>query len=202
MVQVGSPSPASDPGTTASPTLYDPPDILPAGDVDPIVSQWQKLVSMDQQSPGFLPLLSSLIAGANRSSTIRLQGHDARIVLDALDKVRFSFSMAGERPGSNLCRMIPQVFRDDKLSNEYYRDTLSVMRALAHDSSQVPPRYQVEPEALSVEAGVIAHGASSEVRKGKLGDKIVAVKTLKVDQQTDPRHLRKVCCTQLLFGKD
>jgi len=43
------------------------------------------------------------------------------------------------------------------------------MRALAHDSSQVPPRYQVEPDTLSVDGGVVACGASSVNTKGKVG---------------------------------
>jgi len=69
------------------------------------------------------------------------------------------------------------------------------MRALAQDSGHVPPRYQVEPNALYVEDGVIARGASSEIRKGRLGGKTVAVKTLKIDRQIDPHNVQ-VCPIQ------
>ena len=71
------------------------------------------------------------------------------------------------------------------------------MRLLAHDSSQVPPRYQVESHALSVDSGVIANGASSNIRKGRLGGKMVAVRTLKIDRGMDPRDVQKVCCVHL-----
>ena len=93
--------------------------------------------------------------------------------------------------------IIRQLFRDDKIPNECERDILSMMRLLAHDSSQVPPRYQVEPHALSVEGGVIANGAFSNIRKGKLGGKTVAVKTLKTDQGIDLHDVQKVCCIHL-----
>ena len=66
------------------------------------------------------------------------------------------------------------------------------MRALAHDSNQVPPRYQVDPHSLSVEGTVIANGAFAEVRMGSLGGKTVAVRTLIIDRQTDPYGVRKV----------
>ena len=69
-----------------------------------------------------------------------------------------------------------------------------MMRSLAHDSSQVPPRYQVEPHTLSVEGGVIANGAFSNIREGRLGGKAVAVKTLKTDQGIDFHDVQKVCC--------
>ena len=93
--------------------------------------------------------------------------------------------------------IIRQLFRDDKIPNECERDILSMMRLLAHDSSQVPPRYQVEPHALSVEGGIIANGAFSNIRKGKLGGKTVAVKTLKNDQGIDLHDVQKACCIRL-----
>ena len=73
------------------------------------------------------------------------------------------------------------------------------MRTLAHDSSQVPPRYQVKPHTLSVESGVIRAGASSDIRKGRLGDKTVAVKTLRTVWKIGPHNARKVCVTHYLF---
>lgn len=90
-----------------------------------------------------------------------------------------SFALARELSGSNIYRATRQVFTNGDIPNECKRGTLSVMRALAHDSGQVPPRYQIEPHTLSVEGNTIDGGGSSDVRKGRLGDKIVAVKTLK-----------------------
>ena len=66
----------------ATSTTPEDPPALP-----PIVSEWQRLVSMNSQSPDFLPLLSTLTTGVNRSSTIKLQDENARIVLGALDEV-------------------------------------------------------------------------------------------------------------------
>lgn len=66
------------------------------------------------------------------------------------------------------------------------------MRSLAHEASQVPPRYKVDPHTLSVEDSVIAGGACADVRKGRLGDRTVAVRTLRVDRQTDLHDAQKV----------
>lgn len=66
------------------------------------------------------------------------------------------------------------------------------MRSLAHDSAQIPPRYQVDPRSLSVEGTVIASGGFAQVREGRLGGRTVAVRTLRIDQQTNPYDVRKV----------
>ena len=63
--------------------------------MDPIASQWQRLASMDRQSPDFSSLLSSLITGTNRSSTTKLRGDDAKVTLDALDQVGCSIVRFG-----------------------------------------------------------------------------------------------------------
>ena len=67
------------------------------------------------------------------------------------------------------------------------------MRTLAYNSGQVPPGYQVDQGSLSVDTDVIANGAYADVRIGKLGDKVVAVRTLRIDRQTDLYEARKVC---------
>ena len=63
----------------------DPPEVPPILELIP--SEWQRLVSMDSQFPDFISLLSTLTTGVNRSSTIKLQDENARIVLGALDEV-------------------------------------------------------------------------------------------------------------------
>jgi hypothetical protein len=77
------------PEMVSPPAPNDPPEVLP--DMSPIVSQWQQLASMDRESPDFLPLLSSLTAGVNRSLATMLRGDDARIALGAIDKVSRPF---------------------------------------------------------------------------------------------------------------
>ena len=66
------------------------------------------------------------------------------------------------------------------------------MRSLAYESSQVPSRYQVDPGTLSVEGSVIASGAYADVRKGRLGDRTVAVRTLRISQQINLHDAQKV----------
>ena len=191
---------AYEPGTKSSPTPDEPPETLP--NMDPAASQWQQLALMDRQSPDFLPLLSLLITGTNRSSTIALRGDDAKIALGALDEVSRPLAVVKEWPGGNLCtHAIHQLFRDDKIPNEHERDALSVMRSLAHDSNQVPPRYQVDSHTLTVEDDVIAGGSSSDVRKGRLGDMTVAVKTLRNSWKVDPHDAQKVRVVFICLSK-
>ena len=95
MSRLGPTSPAHDSETVVSPTPDDPPEVLPDTE-DPIVSQWQRLASMDRQSPEFPSLLLSLITGTNRSSTTELRGDDAKIALDSLDQVGCSFAVVKE----------------------------------------------------------------------------------------------------------
>ena len=166
--------------------------------IDPIASEWQRLASMDQQSPGFLSLLSTLTTGGNQSPTTKLRGENARIVLSALDEVGHLFT-AAEWPDNDLYCTIYQVFRDGRIPGKYERDTRSAMRALAHDSCQVPPRYQVKPDALSIEREVLTSGASSDIRRGRLGDMIIAVKTLKSYGKINLNDAQKVCATPKLF---
>ena len=149
---------------------------------------------MDRQSPDFLPLLLSLTRGTDCSSTIKLRGDDAKATLGVLDEVDCSFAVAMEWSDANLCYTILQLFRDGKIPNEYERGTLSVMRALAHDSCQVPPRYLVDPNALTVGGGFIAGGGFAVIRKGTLGNMTVAVRTLKPGLRTGPHNsVQKVC---------
>ena len=72
---------------------------------DPIVSKWQRLASMDRQSPDFLPLLSTLTTGDSRSSTINLQDENARIVLGALDEVSRPLTVV-KQPDGDLHRIL------------------------------------------------------------------------------------------------
>ena len=95
--------PISDSGTTSSTIPDDPPEVPPI--LDPIVSEWQRLASMDGQSPNFLPLLSTLTTGDNQSSTIKLQDENARIVLGALDEVGRPLTVV-KQPDGDLHRVL------------------------------------------------------------------------------------------------
>jgi len=95
--------------TTSPRGLDNPQVVIPS--VDPIASKWQQLASTDQQFPDFLPLLSFLIAGDNRSLTTRLRSNDAKIALGALDEVEFPPIAARERPNNDLRCTIPPDFQ-------------------------------------------------------------------------------------------
>lgn len=81
---------------------------------------------------------------------------------------------------------------DGKVPDDHERDTRGVMRELARNSGQVPSRYQVKPGALSVDGPPIASGSFSDLRRGKLGGKTVAVKTLKPPRGSKPQDVQKV----------
>ncbi|KAF9644426.1 kinase-like protein [Thelephora ganbajun] len=169
--------PFHSPGMISPATPNDPRGALPDTPLSPIVSRWQQLASMDQQSPGFLPLLSSLTAEHNRSSTTKLHGNDARVTLNVMD----------------------EVFGGGKIPAGYERDTLCTMRKLAYNSGQVPHRYQVNRDFLIVEKGVIASGAFADVRKGRLGGKTVAIRTLRIDRQSDNNEPKKLFCKESII---
>ena len=104
-------------------------------------------------------------------------------------------------PDGNLCCTIYQVFRDGRIPSKHERDTRSVMRALAHDACQIPPRYQVKSDAFSVESEVVTSGASSDIRRGRLGDMAIAVKTLKTYGKINPNEVQNVRATfNFFFG--
>jgi len=66
------------------------------------------------------------------------------------------------------------------------------MQTLACSSGQVPPRYEIDRQSFSVEPCVIACGGSSDIREGMLGDKTVAVKTLRIGRSDDLHEAQKV----------
>ena len=165
------------------------PDDSPEDPPDVIVAQWQRLASMDPQSPDFLPLLSSLTTDDDRSPTIKFCGDDARVTLGVIDEVSSAFVVKA----MTYVTPFAQVLKGGKIPGEYAWDTLRTMRTLAYNSGQLPLRYQVDRRSLSVEGGVIASGAFADVREGRLGGKVVAVRTLRTDRQTDHYEAQKVC---------
>ena len=152
------------------------------------VLQWQKLASMDRESPDFLPLLSSLTADEDRALTAKLSGDDARVVLDRMDEVSSVFSM------KILTYVMPatQVLKGGTIPDKYDHDTLLTMQTLACSSGQVPPRYKIDRRSFKVEPCVVACGGSADIREGMLGDKTVAVKTLRIGRSDDLHEAQKV----------
>lgn len=159
--------------------------------VDPVTGGWLLFASMDRQSPDFLPLLSSLVEKTDHPSIAKLQGNDAEVTLGILVEVGHSLAVERELPDNEQRCIICQLLRESKIPIEYERNTRSIMRMLAYNSGQVPLRYRVRPGTLSMEGNVVARGGSSEIRKGRLGDKVVAVKILRAteDNALRVRHI-------------
>ena len=182
-----------------STSLLHGPEIIPPAalnrlpevrsDMSPIVLRWQHLASMDRQSPDFLPSLASLAAERDRSSTTALRGDDARATLSLIDEVSLTLAVKA----ITYVTRSAQVLRDDDIPGKHRSDALCTMRTLAYNSGQIPSHYQADRQSLSVEAHIIASSAFAEVRKGRLGDKTVAVRVLRIDRQTDLNDARKVC---------
>ena len=113
--------------------------------IDPIASEWQRLASMDQQSPGFLSLLSTLTTGGNQSPTTKLRGENARIVLSALDEVGHLFT-AAEWPDN-----VPSIRSSGMVGS---RENMSVTRAarcgrLPTTHAKFPPVIKSSPTLLA-----------------------------------------------------
>jgi hypothetical protein len=127
-------------------------------DASPILPQWRLLASMNQQSPDFRSLLSSLNAEDNRSLTTQLCTADAKATLNIMDQASFRYSVRA------IIHVAPsvQVFRGIGMMWEHGRDTFYTMRKLAYSSGQVPTSYQIDRTSLSAEAVVIARGAFAE----------------------------------------
>lgn len=70
--------------------------------MDPIASKWRGLASMEQDSPDFIPLLSSLITGDDHLPTTKLRDGSAKVALDALDKVDFPLVTSEKGSGGDV----------------------------------------------------------------------------------------------------
>ncbi|KAF9781215.1 kinase-like domain-containing protein [Thelephora terrestris] len=92
-----------------------------------------------------------------------------------------------------------QVFGAGKVLGEHERGTLNTMRKLAYNSGQVPPLYQVNRRSLRREETIIAAGTFAEVRRGRLDNKAVAIRTLRIDQKTNGDKHQKLFCKECII---
>ena len=68
-----------------------------------------------------------------------------------------------------------------------------MLRSLAYNASQVPNRYKIDRSLdFDVDPTAFASGGFSDVRRGKLGDQLVAVKILRMAQDSNVVELQKV----------
>lgn len=95
----------------------------------------------------------------------------------------------------------PQVLDRGRNLGRLSNRTLGVMRGLAYNSCQVPTRYKVDQSLdFKIDPAAFASGGFSDVRKGNLGGQLVAVKVMRMDQNTDLLWLQRVRYTELYFS--
>ena len=68
-----------------------------------------------------------------------------------------------------------------------------VLRKLAGDTCQVPESYLIGRwTRYTVEKEIVASGGFADVREGRLGKRVVAVKTIRTTRETDVNVTHKV----------
>lgn len=69
-----------------------------------------------------------------------------------------------------------------------------MLRQLAGKARQVPKSYLAGGWfKYAVKKDVIANGGVADIREGRLGDQVVAVKTFRTSRETNVDNIHKVC---------
>ena len=85
------------------------------------------------------------------------------------------------------------MLKDDRVPNETKSHAFKLLRKLAGASCQVPKSYLIgKSTRYKVKNEVYACGGFADIREGRLGKKVVAVKTLRKSQETAVDVLHKV----------
>ncbi|KAF9781213.1 kinase-like domain-containing protein [Thelephora terrestris] len=132
-----------------------------------ILSQWQQLGTLDPKSHGYVELLRTLVdVESNRNIALGFTDYDARVVINIIGE-------ALRLRGGTLPRGLAL-------------HSFSMLRKLAGKTGQLPGSYLLNKDAgYQVEEMPFACGGFADVRKGKLGNRAVAVKTIRVSQDKD-----------------
>ena len=86
-----------------------------------------------------------------------------------------------------------QALKGGRLQSKLAGHSLAMLRKLSGSTGQLPDSYLVgEGVDYQVEDGIFACGGFADVRKGKLAKKIVAVKTIRMTQDSNMSKIRKV----------
>ena len=81
----------------------------------------------------------------------------------------------------------PQILDRGRNLGRLSNRTLGVLRSLAYNSSQVPNYYKIDRNLIfDVEPEPFARGGFSDVQRGSLGDRLVAVKVLRMAHDNVP----------------
>ncbi|KAF9777430.1 kinase-like domain-containing protein [Thelephora terrestris] len=146
-----------------------------------IVSKWRHLDQLDPESQDYPPLLNSFLDDkVDRKATTSLEDEDAIVVLDILAKI------------------LERVRNLENLSNHVLR----VFQSLAYKAGQVPNCYKIDRNLdFQIDPVAFASGGFSDVRKGSLGGHVVAVKVLRMAQNSNVVKLQKDFCKEAVLWK-
>ena len=162
-----------------------------------LLSQWQRLGSLDRKSRSYVELLRNLVdVEVNRTLTLEFAGDNADVVINIIGDVShcnlFYFYHVShiDAPAER------QALKGGMLHGELARHSLCMLRRLAGNTGQLPNNYFVSRGAdYHVEKRIFACGRFADVRRGTLAKKAVAVKTIRVAQDMDVTETRKVSFT-------
>ena len=179
------------PGHTRPPpnngALPDPPDQRT------LLSQWQHLGSLDPTSRDYVELLGRLVdVEGNRKAALKFTDSDAGVVINIIGDVR-SHAIPGRASTMAYTSVGYQVLRRGNLDSKLAGHAFCVLRKLAGNTGRLPDSYLVSEDLdYQVEEPIFACGGFADVRKGKLDKKVVAVKTIRLAQDSDMSRIRKV----------
>ena len=159
-----------------------------------ILAQWQQLGALVPRSHDYAQLLRRLVdVEANRNLALELIDDDASIVINAIGEVSSFCPPCLNSSHLPTCASIHhQALRTSMLQSNLAHHSFSLLRKLAGKTGRLPVKYLVSKDAdYQVEATIFASGGFADVRKGKLGKRAVAVKTIRVAQDGDIFKIRK-----------
>jgi hypothetical protein len=160
-----------------------------------ILSRWKHLNNLESINHQQLAPLVNV--EENRNFALVFREKDAIVVINAIDKVRLIDTTRNPATLAHKQRLkflrfkaLKQVEGPDKTRS----NALKLLRRLAGNTRQVPKSYTIGRwTRYTVREEIIAGGGYADVREGRLGHRVIAIKTLRVSQETNIDDLHKVC---------
>ena len=165
----------------------DPPD------QQTVLSQWQHLGLLDPTSRDYVELLGTLVdVEGNRKLALNFTDNDAGIVINIIGDVR-SHATLDHASTTTYTSFGYQALGCGDLHSKLAGRAFCMLRKLAGNTGRLPDSYLVsENDDYQVEEPIFACGGFADVRKGKLAEKVVAVKTIRIAQDSNMSRIRKV----------
>ena len=128
---------------------------------------------------------------------MKFRRDDAAIVINAIDKVsqpRSSTSATATQSIRLSIPSTPKVLKEKTVPHRTRSHAFKLLRQLAGASRQVPKSYLIgKSTRFKVKDEIHANGGFADIREGRLGKRVVAVKTLRKSRETKIDVLHEVC---------